>query len=377
MKFRLSLLASALLLLSAPLSMAQVNCNAQIIDQTGLIHNPQVITAASRTLINQGADVHVVIVDRIQRYGTSLADVQRSFETSCPSWTTNGIRKANLFVVMVAPNDRAKNIFLGSYYNGAFDVASTYSQTSNAFFKNRQWEDGIAAVLQSTTGQALAFRQRVITAQNQRTVAPPPVRTYSATTTPPDTGSSHAGLWIFGLVVLGLIGLTLYLLFRRGNGVDTYSTGTTTPSADTTPVAGPTSYRRSYAASAGASAPSYAPPVSHTTVINNNDSGNGLLTGLVVGEMLSRPSPQTVYVEPSSSPVYAPSTPSYSEPAPVQDAPDSSWEEPAAAQPDTSFSPDPEPSQPDTDFGSSSSDSSSSDSGWGGGDSSSSGDSGF
>src|SRR5271170_8221644 len=126
MKFRLPLLATALLLILAPLSRAQANnCNAQIIDQTGQIRNPQVITAASRTLINQGADVHVVIVDSIQRYGSSLADVERNFESSCPSWMTNGVRKANLFVVMVAPNDRAKNIFLGSYYNGAFDITST------------------------------------------------------------------------------------------------------------------------------------------------------------------------------------------------------------------------------------------------------------
>src|SRR5271168_956576 len=114
MKFRMSLLATALLLVLAPLSRAQVNCNAQIIDQTGQIRNPQVITAASRTLINQGADVHVVIVDSIQRYGSGLADVERNFEQSCPSWLNSqtGQRKDNLFVVMVAPNDRAKNIFL-------------------------------------------------------------------------------------------------------------------------------------------------------------------------------------------------------------------------------------------------------------------------
>jgi len=50
MKFRMSLLATALLLVLAPLSRAQVNCNAQIIDQTGQIRNPQVITAASAGL---------------------------------------------------------------------------------------------------------------------------------------------------------------------------------------------------------------------------------------------------------------------------------------------------------------------------------------
>ena len=346
MKFRMSLLATALLLVLAPLSRAQVNCNAQIIDQTGQIRNPQVITAASRTLINQGADVHVVIVDSIQRYGSSLADVERNFEQSCPSWMSNGVRKANLFVVMVAPNDRAKNIFLGSYYNGAFDITSTYSALSNSYFKNRQWELGIAAVLNGTTGQALAFHQRTFNAQRAAVPTRPPSYPYTQPT-PPQSSNSHAGLWIFGLLVLGLVGLTLYLLFRRGNGVDTYSTSTST---DTTPVAEPSasSYRaRTYAAAAPSS---YTPP-SHTTIINNDSgSGNGLLTGLVVGEMLSRPSytPPPVYNAPS--PVYSDPTPSYVEPAPVQDAPDSSWEEPSSAQPDTSFSDDSSSSSSDSGF---------------------------
>src|SRR5271156_2757587 len=164
MKLRLALLVAITILLFTPLSQAQSNCNAAIIDQTGTIHNPQIISSAARTLINQGADVHVVIVDSIQRYGSSLTDVERSFEQSCPSWMSNGVRKANLFVVMVAPNDRAKNIFLGSYYNGAFDITSTYSALSNSYFKNRQWELGIAAVLNGTTGQALAFHQRTLNA---------------------------------------------------------------------------------------------------------------------------------------------------------------------------------------------------------------------
>src|SRR5271156_3288808 len=373
MKFRLPLLATALLLVLAPLSRAQVNCNAQIIDQTGQIRNPQVITAASRTLINQGADVHVVIVDSIQRYGSSLADVERTFESSCPSWTTNGQRKANLFVVMVAPNDRAKNMFLGSYYNGAFDITSTYSALSNSYFKNRQWELGIAAVLNGTTGQALAFRQRAIVAQ-QRAV-PPPVRSQAPTyypTTPASTNSGMSGLAIFFIVllVLGAVGTLLYFLFRRGEQTSSPSYGT--ENVDTTPVSGPSasSYRaRTYAAAAPSS--SYPPP-SHTTIINNDSgSGNGLLTGLVVGEMLSRPNPSPVYVEPS----YAAPAPSYTPdptPAPQQDAPDSSWEEPQAAQPDTNFSqPDPEPETP-------SYEAPSGDSGFGGSDGGSSGsDSGF
>ena len=384
MKFRMSLLATALLLVLAPLSRAQVNCNAQIIDQTGQIRNPQVITAASRTLINQGADVHVVIVDSIQRYGSSLADVERNFEQSCPSWMSNGVRKANLFVVMVAPNDRAKNIFLGSYYNGAFDITSTYSALSNSYFKNRQWELGVAAVLNGTTGQALAFHQRTFNAQQQqRAAVPPPARTYTYPTTPTQSSSGGSGLLIFLIVllVLGGIGTLLYFLFRNR---DTDSSSTSTTSTDPgytvsdppymhTPIPSigaslrPSS-PRTYAAAASAPA-----PVQHTTIINNDNSGggNGLLTGVLLGEALSRPSytPPPVYVQPS--PVYTDPTPSYvpDPPAATQDAPDSSWEEPAAAQPDTSFSqPDPEPEAPSYEAPS--------DSSFGGGDSSFGGDSG-
>jgi uncharacterized membrane protein YgcG len=370
MKLRLSLLVAALTLLFVPLTQAQTQCNATIIDQAGVIHNPQVIGNAARTLINQGADVKVVIVDSIARYGSGLADVERQFEANCPSWTTNGQRKANLFVVMVAPNDRAKNMFLGSYYNGAFDITSTYSQLSNTYFKNRQWELGLAAVLQGTTSQALTFHA----AQQRGPGAAGQPRTYTASgaqnvtpTQQADSGTS--GLLIFVLVLLGLtvIGVVVYLIYRAKTA-ETETTTDTTPSYDSTPSPDRTAYSAPapnpyrYAAAAP----------SHTTVINNNSgSGDGLLTGIVVGEMLSRPNnPTVVYEQPPTT--YVEPAPSYTAPAPTQDAPDSSWEAPTQSAPDTSFTPEPEtPSYeaPSTDFGGGG------DSGFGGG--SSGGDSGF
>ena len=136
MKSRLTMLASLLMLLVAPFASAQTFCNNTIIDQAKVIKNPAMVANAARTLINQGADVHVVTVNSasFQKYG-QLAGVESFLESQCPGWTTNGVRKANLYVVMVAPNDRAKNMFLGSYYAGAFDIPSTYSQLSNASFK--------------------------------------------------------------------------------------------------------------------------------------------------------------------------------------------------------------------------------------------------
>src|SRR6266849_6686320 len=107
MKFRLSLLATAVILLFAPFVRAE-NCNQTIIDKAGVVRNPAIIANAARPLINQGADVKVIIVDSIQRYGANLSDVETYFESTCPNFVTNGVRKANLYVIMVAPNDRQK-----------------------------------------------------------------------------------------------------------------------------------------------------------------------------------------------------------------------------------------------------------------------------
>jgi uncharacterized membrane protein YgcG len=361
MKLRLAMLVAALTLFAAPLTYAQTSlCNSTIIDQAGVIHNPQIIGSAARTLINQGADVKVVVVDSISKYGSGLSDVERYLETTCPSWTTNGQRKANLFVVMVAPNDRAKNMFLGSNYNGAFDITSTYSQLSNTYFKNRQWELGLAAVLTGTTGQATSFHA----AQQRGPGAAGQPRTYTASgaqnTTPTqrtDTGTSGLAIFFFVLLGLSVIGLVAYLIYRvTRSTTDDDTTTTTTTNYDTTPVPDRTPYPANPYRSYAAAAPS------HTTVINNNTgSGDGLLTGIVVGEMLSRPNnPTVVYEQPPTT--YVEPAPSYTPPAPTQDAPDSTWE-------DTSSS-----GSSDSSFGSS--DSGSSDSSFGG-DSGSSSDSSF
>ena len=381
MKFRMSLLATAVLALFAPFAGAQSFCNSTIIDQAKVIKNPAVVASAARTLINQGADVHVVTVNSasFQKYG-QLAGVESYMEQTCPNWTLNGVRKANLFVVMVAPNDRAKNMFLGSSYAGAFDIPSTYSQLSNSFFKNGNFGDGLAAALQGTTSQALSFQKRQFNAQQQQrlmqpTAPPQTSRAYTQapvyTTTPTqnaDSGMSGLAIFFIVLLVLGVIGAIVYFVFRSSSS----STTTTTTDYDTTPSVdrtvyppSPATYRRAYAASAP----------SHTTIIDNTryDSSGNLLTGVLIGEALSRPSYNpnpTVIVEPSSqgyvAPSYVPDAP-----APVADAPDSTWEQPTQqaadtnfeqpAQETTSFEPEPEtpsyeaPSAPDTDFGSSSS----------------------
>lgn len=355
MKLKLSLLAIVAMLLFVPLSRAE-NCNSTVIDKAGVVHSPAIIINAARTLINQGADVHVVFVDTVSKYGGNLAAVETYFEQSCPNWVnSSGQRKENLFVVMVAPTERAKNMFLGSYYSGAFDIAPTYSRLANSFFKSGNWEDGVAATLQGTTNLALSFRQRNFAAQqrvpqqsqSQHPFGSPPAGQPRNTTD--DSGMSGLAIFFIVLLVLSGIGVALYFIFREAEPSGTTSYDPAVNESNASYPATPYRSSRSYAAAAP----------SHTTVINNNSgSGDGLLTGIVVGEMLSRPS--TVYVEPSA-PVYV--EPSYtpSEPAPSS-APDSTWEAPS--------------STPDTDFGSSDSGSSSSDSSFGG-DSGGSSDSSF
>lgn len=323
---KLSLILTAAVLLFASFASAQ-NCNSLIVDKAGVVRNPSMIQNAASPLISQGADVHVVTIASVAQYGTNLEAVERFIESKCPSWTTNGVRKANLFVVMVAPNDRAKNIFLGSYYAGSFDIPSTYSNASNAYFKNRQFDAGLASVLNATGNTALAYHRSQFAQQQaqQRTVTPPvqqrtytaPATTYPTQTQTADSGMSGFAIFMVVMFVMLALAIILYFVFRTsGDNTNTSSVGAT---ADYSP-----SYsRRSYGAAAG--------PTHTTTVINNGgNSGGDFVTGMLVGEALNRPNyvPTPTYVAPSPV-VYDPS-PSYipdPSPAPVADAPDSTWED--------------------------------------------------
>src|SRR5271157_3166335 len=187
MKFRISLLITAVAVMFATFSHAQ-NCTSGIVDKAGVIRNAFVIGAAAKPLVNQGVDVRVVTVDHntFVQNGSSLAGVETMMEANCPNWVDSktGTRKANLFVIMVAPQDRQKNIFLGSFYAGSFDIPSTYSQLANTSFKAGQWEAGLANTLNGTGNRAVAYHQQQFAAQQQRQRAQqvqPPVRAYTQT----------------------------------------------------------------------------------------------------------------------------------------------------------------------------------------------------
>jgi hypothetical protein len=344
MRLRASLFAAVAVMFLASFSHAQ--CNG-VTDKAGVIRNSRVIAAAALPLLNQGVDVHVVTVDHgtFVSNGSSLAGVETAMEANCPSWVDpkTGLRKANLFVVMVAPQDRQKNIFLGSYYAGSFDIPATYSQLANPSFKAGQWETGIANTLNGTGSRAIAFHQQQFAAQQRQRVAPPvqpqqrvytqqPVYNAPAPQTA-DSGMSGLAIFLIVVLILGIVGTILYFVFRTTeDATTTYTTSTDTefaPSPD---------YSSGRRIGYGGRRIAAAAPASSTVVVHEHydNSGNNLVTGMLIGEALSRPSynPNPVYVE---QPTYVAPTPTYEAPAPVADAPDSTWEEPTQSAPDTNF----------------------------------------
>src|SRR5271154_3890804 len=323
MRFRLPLLVAVATLFFASFAQAE-NCTSAVLDKAGVIRGTALIAAEARPLINQGADVRIVTVDHgtFVTKGSSLSGVETYLETSCPNWTTNGVRKANLFVVMVAPQDRQKNIFLGSYYAGSFDIPSTYSQLANASFKAGQWETGIASTLNGTGSRAIAYHQQQFAAQQRQRVAPPvrayaqaPAQTYTAPVQTQQADSGMSGLAIFFIVVLilGIIGTILYFVFRT---TESSTSRTVFPAsydpAEFTATPDSTGRRIGYG---GRCVVAAAAPSSTVVVHEHYDnSGSNLVTGMLIGEALSRPS----Y---NPNPSYAPA-PTYVEPAPTYVAPD-------------------------------------------------------
>lgn len=324
------------------------NCNAGIIDKAGVIRNTATIAAAARPLVNQGVDVRIVTVDHATYAynGSSLAGVETSLEAACPNFidSKTGQRKANLYVIMVAPQDRQKNIFLGSYYAGSFDILPSYSQFANTSFKAGQWEAGIANTLNGTGSRAVAYHAQQFATQQRQRVQPQAAYTQSVPVTPVQTQNADSGISgfaIFMVVMFVMLALAviLYFVFRTSN--DTATINETD-----------TGYRTTYSSSRSYAAAASSAPVP-ATVINNNDSGNGFVTGMVVGEMMNRPNYNPVYVAP---PVYV--EPQVSlvgvnvtddrESAPVADAPDSTWEE--SAQQDTSQDSTPDTTNGDSGF---------------------------
>lgn len=180
-------------------------------DEAGVIKDQSVISKAASALIDQGADVHVVTVASVGRYGSRLMDVEKAYERQCSSWVgPNGQRKANLFVLMVAPKERLKNVFFGGAYTGALpsedSVNTVYSKYANPYFRTGQWEQGFAAAISGFNQTVVAYHDEQkhpvqATTVNQPTDLKPVAHVFSFL------------LWI--LILAGFAGILIYVLARR------------------------------------------------------------------------------------------------------------------------------------------------------------------
>jgi uncharacterized membrane protein YgcG len=197
------------LLIAVCLCKAQpIDCNEMISDEAHIISNPAAVQEGASVLVNQGADVHVITVANMAKYGPRLNDVEAAYERNCPSWLSPaGKRKANLFVLLVAPKERKKNAFFGEAYVGALhdeDTVNTiYSRAANPFFQAKQWPDGFAAALRDFGNKVVAFhdqQQHPASVTNQATDLKP---------------VAYVMMWILGASFLGFLLIVGIVLMMR------------------------------------------------------------------------------------------------------------------------------------------------------------------
>ena len=197
-----------LLMATAVLPVFAQDCRSIVaLDQTGKI-NPAPITPAAAKLVDQGADVHVLV---FAGNPGPLGQAVGKVEASCDSWRESGFRKPNLFLVAVAPDARTKNIFFGSAYAKPFENVDTvntiYSEAANPFFRAGDYTGGVSAALRDFGNKVVAYHDQV----------KHPVQ---AVTTINNEATDFSGLWSFlkvagiGVIVIALAAL-LVLWWRK------------------------------------------------------------------------------------------------------------------------------------------------------------------
>jgi uncharacterized membrane protein YgcG len=206
------LLALAAFVLAAGFASAQ-NCDSIVNDEAGIIRDPTVITQGIAPLTTESADVRIVTVKSIAKYGPRLQSVEDFYESHCPSWKdANGHRKTNLFVMMVAPG-QAKNVFLGSAYSHVFqsqdDVNNTYTKAASPYFHNEQWEQGFAAAAKDFGARVAAYHD-----QQKHPVVVPPATTTTNNNYDFSFLKSFAYLF-FGALALFGVGWAIVAFFGR------------------------------------------------------------------------------------------------------------------------------------------------------------------
>lgn len=171
------------------------DCSALItLDEAGVFGDARAVDRGAQTLIDQGADVHVVSVRNVPVNG--LVGTQKWLEDRCPSWMADGHRKPNLFVVMVAPSAHKKNAFFGAAYSPVFStedkVNTIYSQAANAFFKQADFAMGTSVALKDFGGAVVAYHDQ---------------QKHLVVSTVTEQATDLHGLWVVMGWVVGLLAL--------------------------------------------------------------------------------------------------------------------------------------------------------------------------
>ena len=195
LKWTLVWLAAITFALLLPLNLHAQDCNALV-----TLDEAHVFTTApnATALIDQGADVHVVSTS----YTGPLATEEAKLENGCPNWLAAGHRKPNLFVLMVSPTTRKKNVFFGAAYTAPLKDEDTvnllYSQAANPFFRQGDFSGGASAAFKDFASKVVAFHDQ---------------QQHPAVTQVTEQATDLSGFWTFLYWSLAIVGTVLAVWF--------------------------------------------------------------------------------------------------------------------------------------------------------------------
>lgn len=210
--FAMGLLVLVLLGTGGPIASAQGSCDDIVVDEAGVFGSKiDQVTTEAQKLVNLGADPRIRTIKTFGSAG-NLDNYVGQIQKNCKSWqATDGGRKNNLVVLIIAVNDRKTGLYYGSQWERVLGPNWTRIQTDkmNPRFRDGDFAGGFIAGLQEV--------QRLVDLEvHPPTPAPaqPPVVVVQPTQ-PPAPPLDLSGLWevlkwIVALLVLAVAGYFAY-----------------------------------------------------------------------------------------------------------------------------------------------------------------------
>ncbi|QQG45694.1 MAG: TPM domain-containing protein [Candidatus Sungiibacteriota bacterium] len=211
------------LFLAVPVLHASEFCDTRVYDSAGVLDNndrARLEEAAAR-LVSAGAEVRVRVSKTLN--GSANIDAyEKQVERQCASWqATDGNRKNNLVVLMVATQARKSGIFYGSEWKPALDGAwnKVRTQHMNPSFRDGRWADGVVKGL-NAVGELLEQQMR---APVVAPAPPPSPQVVVVQPNQPSAPTDYSGLWtvmklMLGLIVLVGLAMLLGAFLKRREG---------------------------------------------------------------------------------------------------------------------------------------------------------------